>query len=420
MTKSLPIRPALVGALLAGLAVLVAPAPAAFAASSAYSLAPVPSARVQASPWAGTWLTSNGVTLNWVQAGDHVSGNWTVGAGSTHLEGIVAGNVLHGTWTNPTPSDPPLPGWDDGTVELTLSADGNSWSGWTTPVASTAHVDISATRVGDGGTDTPPAEDCSGPRALPPPGVPRPAARDCTPPKVRAFPFKKFVEPGERIKLEFSVKDNSGRVKARATLFEGGQYIRNARYSGKTGGRLVWTVDLPATLEGPMFACIWAKDAAGNKSAGAPRSSCAWIKMVVPIGRVSNGCGGEGWDAVVSAENYFGNTSTYYGEDGTPYEVSFVDACNLHDAGYGGHTVYDRFTGAKIDFHGWSRAEVDEKFRMDMEKLCEEQIPAEEQQARAECKANLRYPTVRTVGGLFFDADPMHVGTQSEGTRSND
>ena len=217
------------------------------------------------------------------------------------------------------------------------------------------------------------------------------------------------------------MKDDSGRANARVTLFEGGQYVRNGSYSGKaTGRKLRWILSLPANLKGPMFACIWAKDAAGNKSAGAPRSSCAWIKMVVPIERVSNGCGGEGWDAVVAAENYFGNTSTYYGEDGTPYAVSFVDACNVHDAGYGGHTVYDRFTGVKIDFHGWSRGEIDEKFRMDMEKLCDEQIPAEEQQARAECKTNFRYPTVRTVGGLFFDADPMHVGTQDEGTRAND
>ena len=123
---SLPVRRALASALLAGLAVLVAPAPTA----TAGALGPVSSASAQAGDWTGTWQVSAGVTLSWVQTGDHVSGDWAIGAGSTHLEGTVTGNVLQGTWTNPTPSDPPVPGWDDGTLELTLSADGNSWSGW--------------------------------------------------------------------------------------------------------------------------------------------------------------------------------------------------------------------------------------------------------------------------------------------------
>ena len=273
-----------------------------------------------------------------------------------------------------------------------------------------------------------PAKACTPSRVLPPPGAARPAtpAQDCSPPRVNAFPYPGFVSPVKpgkpaepnRITLKWSVKDDSGHAKARVTLFEGGQYIRNAGYDGKaTGKKLSWTVPLGAKLKGPLFFCVWAKDAAGNKSAGAPRSSCAWIKLVVPIGRVSNGCGGEGWDAVVAVENYFGNTSTYYGEDGTPYTVDFTAACNLHDAGYGGQTVHDEINKINIDYHDWSRGEIDEKFRMDMEKLCDAQIPAEERQALAECKTNFRYPTVRTVGNLFFDADPMTAGTQKTGDR---
>jgi len=279
--------------------------------------------------------------------------------------------------------------------------------------------------------DTPPAEDCSQSRAFPPPGVAKLATPDpdCSRPKVRAFPYPGVVkletrkkEPETRITLRFSVKDDSGHAKARVTLFEGGQYIRNLGYNGKaTGRKLPWTVPLAAKLKGPLFFCVWAKDAAGNKSAGAPRSSCGWISLLVPIERVSNGCGGEGWDSVVAIENYFGNTTTYYGADGTPYEVSFVAACNLHDAGYGGQTVEDTLNGgALIDFSTWTRKDIDEKFRADMWKLCDKKIPESEPRARSTCYGNLRYNTVRTVGSLFFDADPISAGTQDTGPRNND
>lgn len=368
---------------------------------------PAAGARAQAGEWAGNWAQSNALgggtwIVRWTQSGDRVSGsfwgfNWLTPV-EMRFEGTVSLGVLQGTWT----SDDPAYANGTRTVQIALAPDGNSWQGvwgWWIPGGS-EHADgeIRGTRADDDPDD---------------------GANSA--PAVRALPFKGLTKPGRRITLTFTVKDDSGRAKTSVRLYEGGQGVKSASYSGKaTGKKQGWRVGLPADLVGPMFFCVWAKDAQGNKSAGAPRSSCAWIAMAVDIARVSNGCGGKGWDAVVAAENYFGNTSTYYGEDGTPYTVDFETACDVHDAGYGGHTVYDRFTGVTIDFHGWSRQEVDEKFRMDMDQMCDRQIPAEEQQALAECKTNFRYATVRTLGGFFFDADPSLTGTQDAGTREND
>jgi hypothetical protein len=55
----------------------------------------------------------------------------------------------------------------------------------------------------------------------------------------------------------------------------------------------------------------------------------------VPVARASNGCGGAGWRSLVRAQNYIGNTSTYWNSDllyhpaARPFTVDFVDACNL-------------------------------------------------------------------------------------------
>lgn len=398
-----PRRRVLAAGLAAALLALAGAPPAAAAVPADDALRPASGARAQAGEWAGNWEQPNAFTggtwiVRWTQSGDRVSGsfwgfNWFTPV-EMRFEGTVSLGVLQGTWT----SDDPAYASGTRTVQIALAPDGDSWQGnwgwW--DGSESVDGEIRGTRAED---DEPTG----------------------SPPVVRAFPFTGLTKPGRRITLDFTVKDDSGRAKTSVRLYEGGTSVKSASYSGKaTGKKQGWRVGLAADLVGPMFFCVWAKDAQGNQSAGAPKSSCAWIKMAVDIARVSNGCGGKGWDAVVAAENYFGNTSTYYGEDGTPYTVSFEQACDLHDAGYGGHTVYDRISGVTLDFHGWSRQEVDEKFRMDMEKLCEQQVPAEEQQALAECKTNFRYPTVRTFGGLFFDADPMRAGTQDAGTREND
>jgi hypothetical protein len=153
----------------------------------------------------------------------------------------------------------------------------------------------------------------------------------------------------------------------------------------------------------------------------------------VPIASVSNGCGGAGWDSIVAAQNYLGNTSTYRNSNVNPlahaYTVDFVDACNLHDAGYSGAVVRDKLhDNAVVDFRTWSRKRVDDKFLADMRLLCDRAIPAKATVARANCMgrggnfsfgAESRYNFVRRWGSHFFDADPEQDGVQSTGTRAN-
>jgi hypothetical protein len=156
----------------------------------------------------------------------------------------------------------------------------------------------------------------------------------------------------------------------------------------------------------------------------------------VPIVSVSNGCGGAGWRLFVKAQNYLGNTSTFwnsrdgylYDPNATSYTVDFTEACNLHDAGYAGAVVVDKLRGGIKDFRGWSRKQVDAKFLADMRLLCERQIPARAPVARRNCRARggnvsvgavSRYAFVRDWGDRFFDADPAAPGTQRTGPRAN-
>lgn len=242
-------------------------------------------------------------------------------------------------------------------------------------------------------------------------------------PKVRAFTKKGAVEPGETIGLEFAAKDETGKARVRLNVYQGGAFVkrwtRTVRATSLTH-RHAAEVNLPATLEGPLFFCVWADNRKGGRSRNSPRSSCARIALEVSIKKVSNGCGGQGWDTVVAVENYFGNRSTYTdAATGRSYEVDFSAACNLHDAGYGGHTVRDELHGRKlVDFREWTRAQIDEKFRTDMILLCEKTIPEEATGARAACRANYRFGVVRRVGASFFDADVMEAGQQSEGPRA--
>src|SRR5205823_4337078 len=100
--------------------------------------------------------------------------------------------------------------------------------------------------------------------------------------------------------------------------------------------------------------------------------------------------------------------------------------CDLHDAGYAGAVVRDRLHGGRVvDFRGWTRKQVDEKFLADMQSLCKRYIPASAPTALANCMstggnvsvgAKSRYNFVRCWGNRFFDADPRS-GT---GPREND
>ena len=124
---------------------------------------------------------------------------------------------------------------------------------------------------------------------------------------------------------------------------------------------------------------------------------------------------------IVAIENAFGNTSSYRDLDqDETYVVHFEDACNLHDAGYGGYTVRDRINGGLVDYRTWSREDVDLKFQRDMQALCRDQIPAVAKEARAKCLGDVtRFAIVRSVGSRFFDADLTKPGLQRKGARNN-
>jgi hypothetical protein len=157
---------------------------------------------------------------------------------------------------------------------------------------------------------------------------------------------------------------------------------------------------------------------------------------LVPIESVSNGCGGGDWRLIVKVQNFLGNTSTYWNSrDSLVYDplakshtVDFVDACNLHDAGYAGAIVRDKLRGGIKDFRSWTRKQVDKKFLADMRFLCQRQIPDEAPYALKNCRgrggnaswgAESRYRFVRKHGYRFFDADLDEPGTQRTGSRAN-
>lgn len=78
--------------------------------------------------------------------------------------------------------------------------------------------------------------------------------------------------------------------------------------------------------------------------AAAPQPWPALPDALVPIGSVSNGCGG----GKASAQGKFGDSSTYRDSNINPaarsYTVNFREACKLHDAGYSGAKVRDACT----------------------------------------------------------------------------
>lgn len=255
------------------------------------------------------------------------------------------------------------------------------------------------------------------------------------PPSVQALTVR--VTPASTAALPFTVTDASGKAKVYAALYENGQEIGKPVVVERSAKGQRQTVELvvPADVTGPLQFCISASNAAGESSARAPRSSCQWVSVLIPIERVSNGCGGDGWGAAAEkAQNYLGNTSVYLDSNINPsakaYTVSFVEACNLHDAGYAGVTVRDVLHGGRIvDLRRQTRAQVDVTFLRNMRLLCERQIPASATTALENCKSSggnasfgstSRYDFVRFYGGAFFDADLTKAGVQREGHRTNE
>jgi hypothetical protein len=91
----------------------------------------------------------------------------------------------------------------------------------------------------------------------------------------------------------------------------------------------------------------------------------------IAIDKVSDGCGQKG--------SIFRAHEQVYKSDliGEQLTVDFTTACDLHDAGYSGALVWDGINGHFIDFSDpyWTKERVDEKFKLDLQRLCFKKFP---------------------------------------------
>ena len=92
--------------------------------------------------------------------------------------------------------------------------------------------------------------------------------RDTSPPVIRAFEYDAFASPGEKVALQFTVKDDSGHAKVHNNVYQGGRRIGGAATPliAADGKRVPWNATVTANLIGPLYFCLWAEDAAGNRS----------------------------------------------------------------------------------------------------------------------------------------------------------
>lgn len=256
--------------------------------------------------------------------------------------------------------------------------------------------------------------------------------KDESAPKVVLVPQTAVTRVGKKITAKFKVTDDSKQAKVVAALYSNGtlvQKLEDAELSAATGKQVKreFTAITGGSANGPFYVCVWAVDAAGNESAKAPYSACQWRSIEVAINWLSNGCGSADWGATGDmAQNLFLNTREY--DDIT---VNVAPACDLHDAGYAGATVYDSINLKLIDFRTWSRAEVDLKFRNDIRKICRALL--KQPAALKQCTngapfsisgasgiftnnppgANTYYEGVRAFGKNGFDTDSTTPGTQN-------
>lgn len=211
---------------------------------------------------------------------------------------------------------------------------------------------------------------------------------------------------GQSLVVEYSIKDESNEAYVTTRfysdgtlLFEGanvsqveavGNFVRAE--SGPYGGP-----GIPAKTKGPYYFCVFAEDADGNKSG--EFNNCKWLSIEVPIANASNGCGGAATKyesvntAVLFAFNLLLNKRTYVDKKTKgKYTVNVAPACNNHDAGYSGVTIKDQISGKVTDFRTFTRAQVDNKFKSDIAKLCSFAIPKSASDALIQCQVGSTVP----------------------------
>jgi hypothetical protein len=195
--------------------------------------------------------------------------------------------------------------------------------------------------------------------------------------------------------------------------------------SDKTGGQLLFygkgTTGGIRGRNGDLLIGYWTDNPAGQQEFTAKLEEEELPDALVPIEKVSNGCGG-GKAGEAGIQQSAGNTSTYLNSNnplGRRYRVNFKDACDLHDAGYSHAKVEDKLNGGIVDFLHWSQAAVDRKFLLDMRLICKRDIPASAPVARDDCEgtggktsfgAETRYNFVFRFGYKFFWKPPSISG----------
>ena len=162
-------------------------------------------------------------------------------------------------------------------------------------------------------------------------------------------------------------------------------------------------------------------------------SAPAWPPLrdaLVDIEAVANGCGGgaAGNDPKYLDDSDFVNSEIPFADEASwerskKYHVNFREACKQHDAGYSGAKVRDMaLNGGKvIDYFTWTKKAIDDKFLVDMRKICDDKVPQTATVALANCKQNggfhlvsgakSRYNVVDKGGLIFWKGRPKLGGS---------
>ena len=133
----------------------------------------------------------------------------------------------------------------------------------------------------------------------------------------------------------------------------------------------------------------------------------------------SNGCGPSwlpGFPLLINEQRFTGKDT--HSKLKVMFKVNFKPACDLHDTGYAGLFVLDRFGAtptSSVDFSTWSKESIDRKFYYDLCKICDQLIPESNNDARKKCKSHnlgalAYYWAVKVAGRTTFDCNLNDAG----------
>lgn len=213
---------------------------------------------------------------------------------------------------------------------------------------------------------------------------------------------------------QIDIYDNSGRVVKAVT-----DQFRHESGIGRTALRL-----RPREAQsGPFYACAWGMtDAGGVRTANAPRSSCAFLRVQQAPYLWADWRNCAPMYTTDSTKWMLG--TRYYG--GKP--VPFWRACAIRDSGYLGMVVRDPRAGTWYDFREWSRSEVDSLFLRLLRRECRVALRKVPDAALRACLGGIAsngsapasaygaytyYTAARAIGAPFFDVNLAQGGTQS-------